>query len=810
MQPGPAGATLEPSVMSETEQRRLAAIMFTDMVGYSALAQRNDALALELLEEHRRLLRGIFPRFHGVEIKTIGDAFLVEFNSALEAAQCAIEIQRCLSKRNHDVTAERWVELKIGIHIGDVVHRDGDVYGDGVNIASRIEALAGAGGICVSLDVERQVRNALEARFERLGLADLKNVKAPMELFRIVLPWEHAPGPGASPKPASSRVPWFAAALAGVALLAALGWWFFPRPGKTPKSGPALDAGIAVAKVADSPSPVNAAAPKSVAVLPFANLSTEKENEYFADGLHDDVITSLAKIRDLTVISRTSVLAYRDTASRNLKKIAADLGVATVLEGSVRRVGAKVHMNAQLIDARTDTHLWADTFDGDTSDIFALQARLAQQIASALKATLSGDEQALLTRRPTRDPEAYDLYMQAKVLEQNLDWASRSQFEPVLERYDQAAARDPRFALPHVRASMVHGMLYWFATLDPTPERRARAQAELETAQRLAPGTPEVHLAQGDFEYRCRNDWAAALAEFQQAEAQLPNDADLQNHIGLALRRLGHLPEALERFKRAAQLDPNSFSLGSVLAETPISLRRFPEALANTERYLALFPKNLILQYNRAQARLELDGDLAAYQRALAQLPVTGSDPFGLQRDYFAVLSTGDLAAVEKLLSDPRLRSIPSGPGTTEDPVDLHRAQMAWLRGHPEEARTFADAASAAFRAQKWVPRQEFWVKMGLAECAALAGRIDDGLSQGKAALDAQMKFDAFDGYIMRALYTDILVICGRRDEALASLKQFLAGPTLQTPREIQMDPFVARLKDDPRFEELFKSVKPL
>src|SRR5882757_8686499 len=182
---------------SPTEQRKLAAIMFTDMVGYSSLAQRDDKLALELLEEHRQLLREIFPRFNGTEIKTIGDAFLIEFQSALEAARCAIEIQRTLAKRNHDVTAERRIELKIGIHIGDVVHRGGDVYGDGVNIASRIEALAGAGGICVSMDVERQIRNALEARFEKLVTTDLKNISVPMDLFRIVLPWER-PSPAAA------------------------------------------------------------------------------------------------------------------------------------------------------------------------------------------------------------------------------------------------------------------------------------------------------------------------------------------------------------------------------------------------------------------------------------------------------------------------------------------------------------------------------------------------------------------------------------------------------------------------------------
>src|SRR5436305_11878306 len=215
---------------ADNEQRRLAAIMFTDMVGYSAMAQRDDQLALALLEEHRQLLREIFPRFHGTEIKTIGDAFLVEFGSALEAAQCAIEIQRTLAKRNHDVTSDRRIEVKIGIHIGDVVHRDGDVYGDGVNIASRIESLAGAGGICVSMDVERQIRNALEARFEKFGTADLKNIKLPMDLFRIVLPWEKGAEPSAAR--ASKRSPALIAAAVLIIIALLGGWWLMQRSSK--------------------------------------------------------------------------------------------------------------------------------------------------------------------------------------------------------------------------------------------------------------------------------------------------------------------------------------------------------------------------------------------------------------------------------------------------------------------------------------------------------------------------------------------------------------------------------------------------
>src|ERR1700739_143752 len=223
-------------MVTPTEERKLAAIMFTDMAGYSALAQRDDKIALELLEEHRRLLRELFPQFHGTEIKTIGDAFLVEFNSALEAHQCAIEIQRTLAKRNHDVTADRRIELKIGLHIGDVVHRGGDVYGDGVNIASRIEQLAGAGGICVSMDVERQIRNALEARFEKLAPTELKNISVAMDLFRIVLAWEkegsYSVKRGASERAKSRGRPLVLAAL-GLGLLGGLGSWLIHQSDKT-------------------------------------------------------------------------------------------------------------------------------------------------------------------------------------------------------------------------------------------------------------------------------------------------------------------------------------------------------------------------------------------------------------------------------------------------------------------------------------------------------------------------------------------------------------------------------------------------
>ena len=316
-----------------TEQRKLAAIMFTDMVGYSALSQRDSKLAVELLEEHRALLREIFPRFHGSEIKTIGDAFLVEFNSALEAAQCAIAIQRALAKRDADAPAEKQIQVRIGIHIGDVVHRGGDVYGDGVNIASRIEPLADAGGICVSMDVERQIRNAVETRFEKLAPTELKNISVAMDLFRIVLPWESRTGiPRTEIKKervTPARSPWHEIVI-GILLLAAL------------IGGAVLwlhRAGSAVKTVSENPAAVLTASipEKSVAVLPFENLSEEKANEFFADGVQDQILTDLSQIADLKVISRTSVMPYKTGTGRNLREIGQQLGVAHVVEGSVQR-----------------------------------------------------------------------------------------------------------------------------------------------------------------------------------------------------------------------------------------------------------------------------------------------------------------------------------------------------------------------------------------------------------------------------------------------------------------------------------------
>ena len=396
------------------EQRKLAAIMFTDMVGYSALSQRDDKLALELLEEHRKLLRNIFAEFNGTEIKTIGDGFLVEFNSALEAAQCAIAIQRALAKRNADAAAERQIQVRIGVHIGDVIHRGGDVYGDGVNIASRIEQLAGAGGICVSMDVERQIRNAVETRFEKLAPTELKNISVPMDLFRIVLPWERQEGHAATREISHKRAsfPSSAIVLSGICLLIviAFGWWWTVGAHKNVASS-RLEGGVPATPNTQTLAGARSSIPeKSIAVLPFENLSDDKSTAYFSDGITEEILNALAQIPGLKVAARRSAFQFKGS-DLDLQKIGQTLGVAHILEGSLQKSGDQVRINVQLVDVNNGLQAWSEKYDRKLDNVFAVEDEIAKAIATKLRVQLTGGAGQPLVVDSTNNPQAHELYL---------------------------------------------------------------------------------------------------------------------------------------------------------------------------------------------------------------------------------------------------------------------------------------------------------------------------------------------------------------------------------------------------------------
>ncbi|MGB5847418.1 MAG: protein kinase, partial [Ignavibacteriaceae bacterium] len=321
-------------------QRKLAAIMFTDMVGYSALAQENESLSIELLEVHRQLLRPIFGRHSGKEIETIGDAFFVEFNSALGAVNCAIEIQNKMFERNKKVESNRRIELRIGLHVGDVIHIGKHVHGDGVNIAARLEPLSTVGGICISEDVYRQVHNKIAFPLTKQGTKNLKNIKAPVEVYSIVLPWEK--NQPQSKKSISLRPSTKRNIISFVSVIIAV---------------------LAVLLIKNILDDLPTGARNNrIAVLPIVNISETSEDDYFADGMTEELISQLAKISGLSVIARTSVLKYKN-AEMNIEEIGNELDVATILEGSVRMSSNKTRITMQLIDVNTQEHLWAQEYD---------------------------------------------------------------------------------------------------------------------------------------------------------------------------------------------------------------------------------------------------------------------------------------------------------------------------------------------------------------------------------------------------------------------------------------------------------------
>jgi adenylate cyclase len=802
--------------MSADEQRKLAAIMFTDMVGYSALSQRDEKLAQELLEEHRQLLREIFPRFNGTEIKTIGDAFLVEFGSALEAAQCAIEIQRSLAKRDADAPADRQIQVRIGVHIGDVVHRGGDVYGDGVNIASRIEPVAGPGGICVSMDVERQIRNALEARFEKLAPTDLKNISVPMDLFRIVLPWEQKLPPksevrirgqsdsGKSDNEKSLTVPSTTRlVLVGLLVLLAAGlvWWLTHQNAAT-KTEPSKTAVAA-----------NELPAKSIAVLPFENLSRDPDNAFFADGVQDEILTDLAKIADLKVISRSSVMQYKTGVQRNLREIGQQLGVAHLLEGSVQRAANRVRVNAQLIDARTDAHLWAQTYDRDLADVFAIQSEIAKAIADQLQAKLSPNEKAAIEKPPTTDVIAFDLYSRARnlILTTTFSATGGPNLLQAVDLLNQAIARDPSFLLAHCQLAYSHAQLY-FLGIDHTSARLALAEAAVDAAFRLQPDAGEAHLARAENLYRLHLDYDGALAELEIARKTLPNHPRVPELTGYIARRRGQHEDGLRLLQRAAELDPRNFSTLQQIALSYLNLRRYSDEAAVLDRALSIKPDDVDTKVTRALVPLDSNGDTRPLHQTLDQTRARNPDAIKSVADIWLLCA---LAERDATAANNALNALGAN-FFGNDAVHLYRSFGEGLVARMTKDDAKARAAFVAARAEQEKRMQEQpddapgLCVLGLIDAGL--GRKEEALREGRRAIELlPIQKDSINGAHMIEYFAIIAAWVGEKDlacEYIAKAQQ-LPGYGTITYGQLKLMPYWDPLRGDSRFERIVASLAP-
>jgi TolB-like protein/tetratricopeptide (TPR) repeat protein len=477
-------------------ERRLAAIMFTDVVGYSRLTQTNEPLALELLEEHRGILRPIFANHGGAEVKTIGDAFLVEFKSALDAVLCAVDLQRSLKERNDAVSPLRRLEMRIGIHLGDVIHTQNDVYGDAVNFASRIEPLADPGGVCVSQQVFDHIRNKTNLRIEKVGDVNLKNIELPVGLYRLVM----------TENKSTEMV---------------------PRRQR-----------------------------ERLAVLPFVNITPDPNDEYFADGLTEELVSKLSEIVGLKVIARTSVMSYKHK-DKKVSDIGRELDVDWVIEGSVRKAGDRVRISVQLADATTEEHIWASNYDSKLDDIFAIQSDVASKVAASLSAGFFSRMQG----RDTEDVEAYTLYLKALQLSYDTSEHSIRESVALLER---AVSRDPRFARAYAALSSAWHILGVTGYEDFSAMAR-NAEVAAERALELDPGLAEAHSAMAGV-HSMFDRFDSALQEAEAAVRINPNLSDAYMVLGILNAIVRTPEEALAKFKRAYELDPLSPGTGEMVS----------------------------------------------------------------------------------------------------------------------------------------------------------------------------------------------------------------------------------------------------
>jgi TolB-like protein/Flp pilus assembly protein TadD len=539
---------------------------------------------------------------------------------------------------------------------------------------------------------------------------------------------------------------------------------------------------------------------KSIAVLPFENLSDDKENAFFADGIQDDILTNLSKIGDLKVISRTSVMSYRGKAP-NIREIAKALGVSNILEGSVRRSGNRVRVNVQLINADNDEHMWAEDYDRDLTDVFAIQTDLAQKITSALQAKLSPAEKARIDRRPTQNPDAYLLFMQAH------DYANR----PDLFRdtslkaeqlFEKATKLDPDFAAALAGLSMIESWMYH--NFDPTPARREKARGAANEALRLQPDLPEAHLALGFSYYYGDRDYERALAEFAIAKRDLPNDAKVYMAIGAIQRRQGKWAESTANLEKAAELDPKDGSVLLNLAYSYMATRNFEAADKTFDRGIEAAPQSFGSRALKSELAIRWKGDFSVAEKELASVP-PGIDPDGivtLSRVSVLTLQRKFPEALQ-VIQQFREETLP-GHGSAPCPKAFLEAMVYRYQGDKVRAQAAFDRARVI--AEQLVRENpEDAARHGqLGFILAGLGRKEEAIREGKRAVELLPESqDAFDGPEATAALAQIYAWTGERDQAFSLLDHLLIIPNGLTVPILKLDPVWDSLRTDPRFQAL-------
>jgi TolB-like protein/class 3 adenylate cyclase/Tfp pilus assembly protein PilF len=793
----------------------IAHVLFVDIVAYSKMASDDQRAAIEQLnqivqstdefrkeESENRLLK----------LATGDGMALIFYHSPEDPVECALEISRAIKEQRSNL------RLRMGVHSGPVsgvvdVNGRANVAGAGINTAQRVMDCGDAGHILLSKRVaedleqfkhwrphlyhlgECEAKHGEKIEIVNLFTAELGNSERPKRMAMPVPQTDFGPGRKES---APSRKPvLIIAACLTVAALAVATFLFWQR--HEPKTS-AATLGIPE---------------KSIAVMPFANLSRDPDNAYFADGIQDEILTRLSKIADLKVISRTSTQHYK-SAPENLPEIARQLGVAHILEGSVQKSGEAVRVNVQLIKAANDSHLWADTFDRKLTDIFSVESEVAKAIADQLRAHLTGREEQVIAAKPTDNPEAYDSYLRG------LAYTVKAQTTPenslAAQKYLREAVRlDPRFALAWALLSNAEAVGYLTFALQPTVALREEARQAAETAITLQPNLGEAVLAKGYYHYACLKDYDTAVHYFEQARQFLPNTSQIPEALAYVARRRGQWDRSESYFNEAERLDPRNVNLLTQHSLSYISLRRFPEALGKLDQVLDITPDDLDTLVGKATIA-QAQGDLPRAATLLTALHPAPSDTEALEKQvYQAILERRPATVI------PRLKEILATPdpalgyfngelrfwlGWSQDLAGDHAAaQESWrqartelesfLKEQPENHILIGDLALT---------------NMGLRDKAAALALVERGMT----ALPIEK--DVLAGAIPIEILARVAAQMGDADRAIAALQKLLSIPYVGavptsnaplTPALLRLDPMFDPLRNDPRFQKLVESPAP-
>ena len=778
-------------------QLEIAHVLFTDFVGYSKLPINEQRTLIDRLN---KIVQGT-DEFQAAEaagrlikIPTGDGITLVFYHSPEAPVECALEISRALKEHPN-------LQLRMGIHSGPVsgvidVTGKANVAGAGINMAQRVMDCGDAGHILLSKHVaedleqyphwqpylhelgECEVKHGVRVSVVNLYTEELGNPALPKK-FQIL-------------RKKRTQTRW-AVLTATLLALVAIGTVFVVflrnRPPATP---PALE--------------------KSIAVLPFENLSEEKQNAYFADGVQDEILTDLAKIAELKVISRASVMQYKSGLTRNLRQIAQELGVANVLEGSVQRVGNRVRVSAQLLDARRDVHLWAEHYDRPLDDVFAIQSEIAKAIADQLRAKLSPQEKAAIEKPPTADLAAFDLYTRAKTLMLQLVFIgaqTKNNLLQAIELLNQAVARDPNFLLAYGRLAYAHDFLY-IAGLDRTPAHCSAANTAVQAALRLQPDSGEAHLALAQHLYSCYLDYDHAREELAIAQRTLPNNSEVFELTGLMDRRQGRWEESVHNLEKALQFDPRNLYFFHQMSLTYQCLRRYEQMAGVLDRALEVKPDDVPTRIARARADLDWRADTkplhTTIDAILAEDP--SAAPSVATSWLILALCERDLAAADRALVALGGNSFGLSP-TIRFNHDLVQGLIARMRGD-------AAAARAAFTAARAKQEELVRTEPDYAPALCVLGLIDAGLGRKEDALRESRRAlellpverDALAGPDIILLFSGICAWTGEKDlacEQLATAAQF-PGFLLNYGR-MRLLPFWDPLRGDPRFEKIVASL---